>query len=384
MRVSTTERILVTVPLAVHGGGVSAFWETVVPNLTQSVRVVRVGKRADSDWLLARVLRSLRITLLICWRARPSRTSLVVLNPSLDGKSLLRDGLTLVVLRLLRRPTFVFFHGWDLEAQARIEHRFRRPFTAVFGRADCLAVLSSSFRVSLRHWGCRCPITVVTTVAPFPDSPSPPAASRVGNSQKSMKILFMARLVTAKGLEQSIRAVALLRETRPDVQMVVAGEGPARSGAEELSRRLGLVGVDFVGNVSGDEKSRLLSGSEVFLLPSEHGEGMPVSVLEAMSYGLVVLATPVGGLADFLVDGRNCLLLHSGSPEEIAAKLDLLYRDASLRGSLGESARRQAARAFLPDVVARRMSRLLSDTVHAVQPHEYSWLDDAHINREYE
>lgn len=371
----TTLSVLITVPRSSLGGGVSAFWGTVAPELGQAIHMILLGRRRDSDGLLLRALRSVRTTSRICRVARASGADLVVLNPSLRPKSLIRDGLTLLALRLARQRVFVFFHGWDSTTERLIDGYLRHLFLAVFGRANCVAVLSSSFRTRLRTWGYAGPAALVTTVAPYPERPLCPRTVVTRDVGQAVRILFMSRLVPGKGLEATLHALVLLRDADLNVSLVVAGAGPRRGAGEALARTLGLTNVAFVGNVSGQVKADLLRDSDVYVLPSS-GEGMPISVLEAMSNGLATVVTPVGGLADFVVDGENALLLDSTSSREIAAKLETLCRDAGLRQSLGEAARRLATRAFLPDTVGGRMARLFAETVDDALTHDPSWLDE--------
>ena len=159
--------------------------------------------------------------------------------------------------------------------------------------------------------------------------------------------------------------------------MVVAGSGPEQSRCDALAESLGLTNVTFLGNVSGQAKADLLRESDVYVLPSSHGEGMPVSVLEAMCNGLAVVVTPVGGLADFIVDGQNALLLASTAPAEVARTLDRLCKDEVLRRALSEASRNFASRVFSPAAVGRRMSRLFAETVDGRLAHDSSWLDEA-------
>jgi glycosyltransferase involved in cell wall biosynthesis len=212
-------------------------------------------------------------------------------------------------------------------------------------------------------------------VAPNPGQPLSPEAAVSREQAQAVRILFMARLVPGKGLEATLRALLLLQEADVNVCLVVAGAGPSRAASEALAQGLGLTNVSFVGNVGGQVKADLLRSSDVYVLPSS-GEGMPGSVLEAMSNGLATVVTPVGGLVDFVVDAENALLLNATSPEEIARTLARLCHDAGLRQSLGENARRLATRAFLPDVVGARMTRLFADTVDQVLTHDPSWLDE--------
>ena len=353
----------------------AAFWDVVAPELGQATQMIRVGRQRDSDGLLLRALQSVRTTSRICREARSSGADLVVLNPSLRPKSLIRDGLTLVALRFVRQPVFIFFHGWDSRTERLIDRYLRRLFLAVFAKADCIAVLSSAFRTRLRTWGYAGPVALVTTVAPYPERRLSSRTDVKREVEQAVRILFMSRLVPGKGLEATLRALVLLRDADLNVSLVVAGAGPSRGAAEALARSLGLTNVSFAGNVGGQVKADLLHDSDVYVLPSS-GEGMPISVLEAMLSGLAIVVTRVGGLADFVVDGENALLLGPASPTEIAEKLGTLCRDAGLRQSLGENARLLATRAFLPDAVGARMARLFANTVENVLTRNPSWLDE--------
>ena len=191
-----------------------------------------------------------------------------------------------------------------------------------------------------------------------------------------LQLLFMARLIPAKGLGTLLRACALLEAQGLAFTLVVAGEGPDRASAELLTKELELTSVAFVGNVAGAQKQELLANSDVFVL-SSMSEGMPLAVLEAFSYSLAVVATPIGGLADFLKDDVDCLLLGSVTPLEIAEKLRRLVNDPGLCRRLGETARAEASRFFLPDVVGARMGRLFALAARGTSAQDYFWFDES-------
>jgi glycosyltransferase involved in cell wall biosynthesis len=89
---------------------------------------------------------------------------------------------------------------------------------------------------------------------------------------------------------------------------------------------------------SSNEVEKLLRASDIFVQPS-HYEAFGISVIEAMSSGLPVIATKVGGMMDYLIDYNNSLLCQAKSANDIAAKLNLLIKDSALRKQLGQNAR---------------------------------------------
>jgi glycosyltransferase involved in cell wall biosynthesis len=125
-------------------------------------------------------------------------------------------------------------------------------------------------------------------------------------------LLTLGRLVPIKGLDLLIEALAPLQ----DVELNICGAGNARPELETLARRLDVNAI-FHGVVTGPRKAELLSGSHGFALtsrrlPGGRTEGSPVALLEALSYGLAVVATDVGGVAQALSDHPEA---HLCSPE---------------------------------------------------------------------
>ena len=371
---SATLRIVVSVPRPAQGGGVAAFWQTVLDSLPCQVAVVEIGRKTSGEKWPAKATRGFADLVRLLRETKRSRSELVVLNPSLDPKSLVRDGLSLLALTLRRRRVFVFVRGWDSAVALRISRRWRRLFVLVYGRAVCVAVLASSFQAELRSWGLRVPMAVVTTAALSPPETRGEARSR-GAKSACLQLLFMARLIPDKGLDALLRACAILEAEGLAIALVVAGDGPERASAERLTKELGLTSVTFVGNAAGAQKRELLADSDVFVLPSKR-EGMPNAVLEAFSYSLAVVATPIGGLADFLKDDVDCLLLGSVTPLEIAEKLRRLVNDPGLCRRLGETACAEASRFFLPDVVGARMGRLFALAARKASAQDYFWFDE--------
>jgi glycogen synthase len=124
-------------------------------------------------------------------------------------------------------------------------------------------------------------------------------------------VLALGRLTWKKGFDLLLEALARLGPRGPD--LLLAGQGEQQSELESLARRLGLSGrVHFLGTVSQAEVVRLLNGSLFLAVPSR-AEPFGIVALEALAAGKPVLATRVGGMAEFLSDlpsdgGMVCLV----------------------------------------------------------------------------
>jgi len=371
-------RVLVTVPHPDRRGGVIAYWQSIEASLQADIVLFTVGKRIDDPTLLRRICTLTLDYLRFLWALHRDRIDVVQLNPSLDPKSLFRDGFFLLLGRAMRKPVVVLFHGWT-ERTERTINRWPCVFRAVYGHAAAILVLHSRFRSVLRRWGCSQPIHTTTSVidpqcarAIEKRSPAPPR----DESHDTSTVLFMSRIMEAKGIRTAIDAVKLASARFPKLRMLVAGDGPDLAQARDyaVANGLGHV-VTFLGDVRGEKKIRTFLQSSMYVLPSRHQEGMPTTVLEAMAFALPVVVTNLAGLADFLNDRHNALVLKEATPEEVCSKICQLLGDQHLAATIGETARRFALDHFTPKLVAQRLDRTYEDVLRVSGHHGQATTD---------
>lgn len=145
-----------------------------------------------------------------------------------------------------------------------------------------------------------------------------------------------SRLVELKGIEYLIRAVAALRNDFPTLRLEIAGAGPHRVRLEEEVARTDLAGrVTFLGWI--DDIGSVLSRWDVFVLPSLE-EGFPVAALDAMTAGLPVVATAVGGVPELIEDEKSGWLIPPRDVDALTERLRLLLSNSELRRTVGAAA----------------------------------------------
>jgi glycosyltransferase involved in cell wall biosynthesis len=120
---------------------------------------------------------------------------------------------------------------------------------------------------------------------------------------------------------------------------VIVGDGPERA---ELERRAASGRVEFLGRRSRDEALAIVAGATAAVLSSDW-ENLPHSAVEALSLGVPVVATSVGGVPEVVRDGENGLLVRPGSPDELAAALSRVLEEPGLRERLAAGARPSVA-----------------------------------------
>ena len=149
----------------------------------------------------------------------------------------------------------------------------------------------------------------------------------------------VGRLAQVKRQDILIRATKLLAERRPDIRLLLVGDGPERSRLEALARDLGIVDrVHFAGYQSCPEQ--FLQVMDVFSLTSR-SEGFPVSLLEAWRAGVPVACSAVGGIPQIVTQESDGLLFPVGDEAAAARAFTRLLDDAELRHRLGQSGQRK-------------------------------------------
>jgi glycosyltransferase involved in cell wall biosynthesis len=176
----------------------------------------------------------------------------------------------------------------------------------------------------------------------------------------SVNVATSCRLIPLKRVDKVIEAVSLCEGGG----LVIIGDGPERKALEDAARALGIVDrVYFAGQRSKAEALSLLAACDLLVLNSTH-EAFPHAVLEAMSLGLPVIATAVGGTPEIIQDGENGRLI---APDATKALTEVLLELVSSRGErqrLIFGARRTAERFSLQRMVAETET-LLWNTVNA-------------------
>ena len=180
-------------------------------------------------------------------------------------------------------------------------------------------------------------------------------------------VLFVGRLVEKKGVEYLIRAMALVREEIPDIELVVVGSGPLSDELAELAEHWELSEVvHFLGALEHDGVAALLGMADIACVPSiidSHGEteGMPTVVLEAMASGARVVGTRVNGIPDVLHDAQNGWLVEPADDQALAAGLIAAANGLDAELIAEEGARTAAQHDW--DAVANEYRKLLEEAV---------------------
>jgi glycosyltransferase involved in cell wall biosynthesis len=159
--------------------------------------------------------------------------------------------------------------------------------------------------------------------------------------ERPFTLAFAGRLTVEKGVLVLLDAVRRLPR-EPEVQLLIAGDGPLRPDVEAEARRPGWP-VTYLG--PREDVLAVYHQADGVVVPSL-AEGFGLSALEGMACGLPVIATRVGGLPELVLDRETGLLVPPGDPAALAAGMVRLATEPALAARLGAAARRRAGSAY--------------------------------------
>lgn len=244
---------------------------------------------------------------------------------------------------------------WEYEGQP-----VRRLLDAVIGRlADTFVAVSArdAERMANLERVPREKIAVIPNAwAARPDAAGGDLRAELGIPAGAPLIATVALLRRQKRLDVMLDAFVLLRERMPEAVLVIVGNGEEREALEAHAERVGAAGVHFAG--LREDVESVWRAADVAAMSSDF-EGTPLSALEAMSFGVPLVATDVGGLPDIAGDGdaNGAVLVPRRDPRALADALASVLEDGPRRAQLGEAARQRAGE-FTAERHAERCAEL--------------------------
>jgi len=330
--------VLVSPPLD-GSGGIGRLMSYVLERLDRAQITVRhLDTRGQSEYPLLSALTLLRAAAtLVLLRVR-GRVDVVHVNMSYRG-STIRKGVMAQVCRTMKIPMVLHLHTCEYEDFYRkLPSIFQRAIREMFQRADHVVVLGhvwESFVVDVLLVP-RDRVTVLYNASPGPaELPSGNAAS----TPEHVRLLFLGKLGTRKGVPELLAALSRLRDLSSDWSITMAGNGEIDQ-ARSLASELGIVErITFTGWLDSPAVHDLLELSDILILPS-HEEGLPMAIVEAFAYGVAVIASSVGAIPEIVIDRETGLLVKAGDVQGLAESIAALCEDAALRRQLAQAARK--------------------------------------------
>lgn len=184
-----------------------------------------------------------------------------------------------------------------------------------------------------------------------------PHLSVFKEKENIITLLFLGLICDAKGIFELIEVIFRNKEKYKDkIRLIIGGNGEIDR-LNNIIQQQQLEGlVEFVGWISNKEKTTWLQKSDIYILPS-YKEGLPISILEAMSYGQAIISTNVGGIPEIVIPEKNGILIEPGNLSEIETAINFFLEHPEMIEIYGLESK-QYAKKHLPDSVIMELTTI--------------------------
>lgn len=320
--------------------------------IRRSLDVLRYGREAWSlkllFWTIRLVERETRYDVVYCHFGPIGRTA-----------SFLRE------IGVLQGALVTAFHGVDVSASLRLSPRL---YDHLFAHGEVFLPVSHYWAGRLQAHGCDPDRIAVHRMGVdldrFRFRQREPAADG------AIRLLSVGRLVEKKGIEYALRAVAVAAGQGVRLHYTIVGDGPLRSPLEALAEELGLRDmVTFWGWREQAEVAAEMYRNDVLIAPSvtdRQGdmEGIPVTIMEAMATGMVVVSTRHSGIPELVRHRESGLLVNEAEIDAMAAAIAQLSQNHALRDKMGRAGRAIVAAQFDTGTLNTRLLQLFEGLTH--------------------
>ena len=345
-------RVLMLGPDLQVRGGIAAVESALIASLPPEVQVTQLATMVEgSKWRKLVTFAEALVRTIVELRRRPDVVHIHFASRASSVRKMLLARLALAQgARLIMHA-----HGGGYrDYWAGLAAPTRAAILKTLSRVHCLIVLGETWREFFASLGVpRERIVVLPNPVVLPTS----VPKRLGRSH--VRLVYLGLFARIKGVYDLVDALTRLQpECLGRTRLVLAGNGDLQQ-VRDLVERRGLARFIEIREWLGPaERDRLLASADAFVLPS-YAEGLPMSLLEAMAWGLPVITTAVGSIPEHVHDGAQGLLVQPGDVSELSGAIERIVTDDALRTRMGEQARR-AVEPLSVELYARKVAAIYS------------------------
>ncbi len=373
---SQKPRVLVVTPNISLFGGIANFYKTVnlkrFDNIEYFELYVTLQKKPDTINLARHggADQSVLTSIIQVFKRYVSFFKTIVnydivhINPSFGPKSFYRDMVFILLSKIRKKKTIVFWHGWDNKYEKRVSNNplLRNLFRKSFGNVSGYVVLGKIFKNKLQTIGVKSEKFHFIT----PAIPKNNIGFKLEEKYRNIKIiniLYLSRIIKEKGIFIVVKAFEKLIQMQSsfDLQLFIAGEGPDMKEVQKYIDQRKIKNIKVYGKVDNEFKHELYAKSHIFFLPTYYSEGLPAVVLECMYYGMSIVSRENAAISDWVLNEVNGYLSASKDPDEYVSIISKLFDDPTLIYRFAMNNHSKAEKHFLDDKVAEKLVRIYND-----------------------
>jgi len=339
------------------GGGIVKVIENLIDKSSDRFDVIRIITMYPNNFF-SRLYTYLYAIFILLYRILFIKNSKIAHIHMASKTSFYRKSLLIILLRTFKIPILIHLHGGGyhefFESSSPIMQNYIKW---IFSLTKKTVLLSHSWQVWYKETiNMNESIVVYNGVHDYLIKGALPLNNRTN------EILFLGRLNKAKGVYDLLSAFKELVKKNPNIYLKLAGDGEVDD-VKEYVTKIGISqNVKFLGWVNETAKYTLFNESKIYILPS-YNEGLPMGLLEAMSAGLPVISTRVGGIPEVIQNKENGLLIVPGDIKALKESLINLFENSDLSFKLGNNARKSYLKNFSSSIMSKKFEVIYDELI---------------------
>lgn len=278
---------------------------------------------------------------------------LIHFNTSLDLRTILRDSVSIFLMKPKKAKIFFKVHGSEAEKFAETNFLIRFLINYLCKKVDGLGIHTLEEKENFLQLGFdENKFFFVKNAVTIHENLAENFSRSNKKKNECFELLFVSRFIETKGLLETIRACKLLKEIGYNFILHCVGDGEIRTEAEKEVEKLNLQSeVKFTGYIPEAKVTEYFFNSDLFIFPTRHIEGFPNVLFKAVAVGMPIATTKIRAAADYLNEPENCLFC-TQEPENIASKIIELIENTKLRAEMSEN-NLKFGKTLLPENIAQ-------------------------------
>jgi glycosyltransferase involved in cell wall biosynthesis len=288
---------------------------------------------------------------LLCSKSLKYNSEIVYLNTAFDKKTIIRDSITVCILKLFKKNVKIVLKLHGSESTTVFSKNCFKKY--LLNKIDLLLVLSLEERNNFLCAGLNPAKIEVTANAinKLNYTADPNFKTKLQIPSDCIVLLFVGRFIKEKGILDLVESCKIIKEKNLKVLLLCIGDGALKMEVQHLIKQYELsMFVRVVGYLEENQTQYFYSNCDILILPTYHAEGFPMAVFRAVAAGKSIITTKIRAAADYFQEYKNCLWVKEKDPRDLFKKISYLLSIPELRKEMGRN-NIELAENFTADVI---------------------------------
>lgn len=302
-------------------------------NLNLECDTIHYGPNSSKNGSINKIVNLLINAIRIDNVLKKTKYDFLFLNTTFDRNAIIRDVITLFILKPFKTKVFLKFHGSDLELLAKLNWLQKKLVIWLFENTNSIGVLNIEERNAFikRGYPEEKLFVIKNPINPSLYIKDQNFKTRLGLSNQTFVFIFCARFLPFKGIMDVLEALTIIRTNSHSIHVVFIGDGIEMEKAQLFVKDNDLKSfVTFTGFIAEIETRYYYSNADALVFPSGH-EGFPMVVFQSLAAGIPIITTRISASADYLKEPDNCLWVEYKNPKSIAYAMNRMLTDQNMR-----------------------------------------------------